>query len=244
MVRWKAPRAIAGIMPVVIIPLVSTLLIGFLMLIVIGKPIAAVQTGLTDWLGGLSGTNAVFLGLLLGLMMAFDMGGPVNKVAYTFGLASLASGNTQVMAAVMAAGMVPPIALALATVLRKHLFSDAERKAGEAAWLLGASFVTEGAIPFAAADPIRVIPSLMVGSAATGALSMAFGAGSRAPHGGIWVIGLIEKPILWLLSIIVGVAVGAALVIVLKSLGQRATDEEIEAAAAGGALPGRRTATA
>ena len=244
MVRWKAPRAIAGIMPVVIIPLVSTLLIGFLMLIVIGKPIAAVQTGLTDWLGGLSGTNAVFLGLLLGLMMAFDMGGPVNKVAYTFGLASLASGNTKVMAAVMAAGMVPPIALALATVLRKHLFSDAERKAGEAAWLLGASFVTEGAIPFAAADPLRVIPSLMAGSAVTGALSMAFGAGSRAPHGGIWVIGLVEKPILWLLSIIVGVAVGAALVIVLKSLGQRASDEEIEAEAEGHALPGRRAATA
>jgi fructose PTS system EIIBC or EIIC component len=244
LVRLKVPRALAGIMPVVVIPLVATLLIGFLMIVVIGKPIAAVQTGLTDWLNGLSGTNAVFLGLLLGLMMAFDMGGPVNKVAYTFGLASLASGNTQVMAAVMAAGMVPPLSMALATVLRKHLFSDAERKAGETAWLLGASFVTEGAIPFAAADPIRVIPPLMAGSAVTGALSMAFECGSRAPHGGIWVIGLIEKPLLWFLAIVIGIAVSAALVIVLKSLGHRASDEEIEAEIEGTSLPGRRAATA
>jgi len=177
-------------------------------------------------------------------MMAFDMGGPVNKVAYTFGLASLASGNTQVMAAVMAAGMVPPIAMALATVLRKHLFSDAERKAGEAAWLLGASFVTEGAIPFAAADPIRVIPSLMAGSAVTGALSMAFGCGSRAPHGGIWVIGLVEKPFLWFIAILAGVALGAFLAIVLKSLGHRETDEELEAEMGDATLPGRRAATA
>jgi fructose PTS system EIIBC or EIIC component len=244
LVRLKVPRALAGIMPVVVIPLVATLLIGFLMIVVIGKPIAAVQTGLTDWLNGLSGSNAVFLGLLLGLMMAFDMGGPVNKVAYTFGLASLASGNTQVMAAVMAAGMTPPLAMALATVLRKHLFSDAERKAGETAWLLGASFVTEGAIPFAAADPIRVIPPLMAGSAVTGALSMAFKCGSRAPHGGIWVIGLIEKPVLWFLAIVIGVAVSTALVIVLKSLGHRASDEEIEAEIEGTSLPGRRAATA
>jgi PTS system fructose-specific IIC component len=243
LVRLKVPKALAGIMPVVVIPLISTLIIGFLMLIVIGKPIAAAQTALTNWLGGLSGSNAILLGLLLGLMMAFDMGGPVNKVAYTFGLASLASGNTKVMAAVMAAGMVPPIALALATVLRKHLFSDAERKAGEAAWLLGASFVTEGAIPFAAADPIRVIPSLMVASGVTGALSMAFGCGSRAPHGGIWVIGLIEKPFLWFLAIAIGVVVGAALVIVLKSAGHRASDEEIEAVAEGHAVPGGRAAT-
>jgi PTS system fructose-specific IIC component len=238
MVRLRVPRAVAGIMPVVVIPLISTLIVGFLMIVVIGEPIAAIQTGLTDWLNGLSGSNAVFLGLLLGLMMAFDMGGPVNKVAYTFGLASLASGNIQVMAAVMAAGMVPPLAMALATVLRKHLFSDAERKAGEAAWLLGASFVTEGAIPFAAADPLRVIPSLMAGSAVTGALSMAFGAGSRAPHGGIWVIGLVGKPLLWFLAIVAGVAVSTALVIVLKSLGNRASDEEIEAEA-DATLPGR-----
>ncbi|HEY4726206.1 MAG TPA: fructose-specific PTS transporter subunit EIIC [Actinomycetota bacterium] len=244
LVRLKVPRAFAGIMPVVVIPLVATLLVGFLMVVVIGKPIAAAQTGLTHWLNGLSGSNAVLLGLLLGLMMGFDLGGPVNKVAYTFGLAALASGNIQVMAAVMAAGMVPPLALALATVLRKHLFSDAERKAGEAAWLLGASFITEGAIPFAAADPIRVVPSMMAGSAVTGALSMAFKCGSRAPHGGIWVIGLIEKPLLWFLAIIIGVAVSTVLVIVLKSLGHRASDEELEAEMGDASLPGRRTATA
>jgi PTS system fructose-specific IIC component len=244
LVRINVPRAIAGIMPVVVIPLVATLLIGFLMIVVIGQPIAAVQRGLTDWLNGLSGSNAIILGIIVGLMMAFDMGGPVNKVAYTFGLASLASGNIKVMAAVMAAGMTPPIAMALATVLRRHLFSDAERKAGEAAWLLGASFVTEGAIPFAAADPLRVIPSLMAGSAVTGALSMAFGAESRAPHGGIWVIGLVGRPLLWFLAIVIGIAVSTALVIVLKSLGQRASDEEIEAEVEGRALPGRRAATA
>jgi PTS system fructose-specific IIC component len=244
LVRLKVPRALAGIMPIVVIPLVATLLSGFLMVVVIGKPIAAAQTGLTNWLNGLSGSNAVLLGLLLGLMMGFDLGGPVNKVAYTFGLAALASGNTQVMAAVMAAGMVPPLGMALATVLRKHLFSDAERKAGETAWLLGASFITEGAIPFAAADPIRVIPATMAGGAVTGALSMAFKCGSRAPHGGIWVIGLIEKPLLWFLAIVIGVAVSAALVITLKSLGHRASDEEIEAGMEGTSLPGRRAATA
>jgi PTS system fructose-specific IIC component len=187
------------------------------MLIVVGRPIAAATRGLTDGLNSLSGTNAVLLGGLLGLMMAFDMGGPVNKVAYTFGVASLANGNLNVMAAVMAAGMTPPIALALATVVRPKLFTDAERKAGEAAWLLGACFVTEGAIPFAAADPFRVIPSLMLGSAATGALSMAFGATSRAPHGGIFVVGLVGKPLLYLLAIAVGIVVSAAAVVLAKS---------------------------
>jgi fructose PTS system EIIBC or EIIC component len=227
--RIKVPRAVAGVMPVVIIPLLATLIVGVLMLIVIGEPIAAVQRALTNWLNGLSGANAIVLGLLLGLMMAFDMGGPVNKTAYTFALAGLASDppNLEIMAAVMAAGMTPPLALALATVVRKHLFSDAERKAGEAAWLLGASFVTEGAIPFAAADPLRVIPSLMVGSATTGALSMAFGAQSRAPHGGIWVLPVIGNPLMWLVAIVIGTLVSAALVVVLKSMGK--SDEEIEA---------------
>jgi fructose PTS system EIIBC or EIIC component len=225
--RIKVHRALAGIMPVVVIPLVATFIVGALMLTVIGQPIAAVQRGLTDWLNGLTGANEIVLGLLLGLMMAFDMGGPVNKTAYTFGLAALASGNLQVMAAVMAAGMTPPIALALATVVRKHLFSDSERKAGEAAWLLGASFITEGAIPFAAADPLRVIPSLMAGSAVTGALSMAFNAESRAPHGGIWVLPVIGNPIMWFVAIIIGVVISAACIVVLKSMGK--SDEEIEA---------------
>jgi PTS system fructose-specific IIC component len=217
----KVPRGMAGIMPVVVTPLISTLVVGALMLVVIGQPIAAAQEGLTNWLDDLSGSNAVLLGILLGLMMAFDMGGPVNKVAYAFGLAALASGNLKVMAAVMAAGMTPPLGLALATVVRKNLFTKAERQAGEAAWLLGASFITEGAIPFAAGDPLRVIPSLMVGSAVTGALVMAFGNTSRAPHGGIWVVGLIGRPLLYILAILIGTVVTAAAVVILKAAGRR-----------------------
>ena len=216
--KIRVPRALAGVMPVVIIPLVTTLIVGVIMIVVIGKPIASAQSSLTDWLNGLSGTNGILLGALLGAMMAFDMGGPVNKVAYTFGLASLASGNTKIMAAVMAAGMTPPLAMALASTLRPRLFTSAERKAGEAAWLLGLSFITEGAIPFAAADPLRVIPSLMAGSATAGALSMAFGATSRAPHGGIWVVGLIGQPALYLIAIVAGLAVSAVSVIALKTV--------------------------
>jgi len=231
----KVPRAVAGVMPVVVIPLVSTLIVGGLMIVVVGQPIAAAQRGMTNWLNGLSGTNAILLGILLGLMMAFDMGGPVNKVAYTFGLAGLASGNLKVMAAVMAAGMTPPIGLALATVVRPKLFTKAERVAGEAAWLLGASFITEGAIPFAAADPIRVIPSLMVGSAVTGALSMAFRATSRAPHGGLWVIGLIGRPLLYVVAIIIGILVTSVCVIAAKSIGRRVPAEAEEEAVVPGA---------
>jgi fructose PTS system EIIBC or EIIC component len=235
--RVKVPRGVAGVMPVVVIPLVSTLVVGALMLVVIGQPIAALQEGLTNWLDGLSGTNAVVLGVLLGLMMAFDMGGPVNKVAYAFGLASLASGNLEIMAAVMAAGMTPPLGLALATVVRKQLFTPAERQAGEAAWLLGASFITEGAIPFAAGDPVRVIPSLMVGSAVTGGLSMAFGATSRAPHGGIWVIGLVGRPLAYVVALLAGILVTAACVIVAKSVGRRVPAEAEPSAVPTGTAP-------
>jgi PTS system fructose-specific IIC component len=224
--KIHVPKAVAGIMPVVVIPLVSTLIVGFLMITAIGQPIASATRGLTNWLNGLNGTNAIALGALLGLMMAFDMGGPVNKVAYTFGLASLAAGNQQVMAAVMAAGMTPPLALALATALRPGLFTKPEKEAGNAAWLLGASFITEGAIPFAAADPIRIIPSLMAGSAAAGALVMALHAASPAPHGGIWVIGLIGKPLAWLVAIVAGTVVSAAFVVVAKGLGRRAPAAE------------------
>jgi len=216
--KVRVPRSFAGIMPVVVIPLVSTLVVGFLMIVAIGQPIAAATTGMTDWLHSLGGSNAVLLGGLLGLMMAFDMGGPVNKVAYTFALAGLAAGDQHVMAAVIAAGMTPPLALALATVIRPKLFTKPERQAGEAAWLLGASFITEGAIPFAAADPVRVIPSMMVGSAVTGAMVMGFKVTSPAPHGGIWIIGLIGKPLLWVLAIVCGTAVSAAAVVVAKSL--------------------------
>ena len=246
--KVKVPRALAGVMPVVVIPLISTLVMGILMILVIGQPIAAAQRSMTDWLSGLSGSNAILLGALLGLMMAFDLGGPVNKVAYTFALASLASGNLEIMAAVMAAGMAPPIAMALATVVRPGLFSKAERTAGEAGWLLGASFITEGAIPFAAAAPIRVIPSLMAGSAVTGALSMAFGCTSRAPHGGLWVVGLIGKPFLWLLSIAAGVIVSAIVVTFAKSIKPGESDEqiaeEIEAGAAAELPPARTAAPA
>jgi len=215
--RLPVPKGIRGIMPVVVTPLLSTIAIGVVMLILVGKPISAVETHLTTWLNSLSGSNAILLGIVLGAMMAFDMGGPVNKVAYTFGVAALASGDTEIMAAVMAAGMTPPLGLALATVVRKTLFTEPEIENGRAAWLLGFSFITEGAIPFAAGDPFRVIPSLMAGSAVTGALSMAFNCTLRAPHGGIWVIALVGKPVLYLLTIVIGTVVTTGCVVALKS---------------------------
>ncbi|MFD6323409.1 fructose-specific PTS transporter subunit EIIC [Streptomyces sp. NPDC058442] len=225
--RVRIPASLRGIMPVVVIPLISSAVVGFLMFVVIGKPIASAQKGMTDWLNGLTGTNAILLGTLLGLMMCFDLGGPVNKVAYTFATAGIAVASPsdsamKIMAAVMAAGMVPPLAMALATTVRGKLFNRTERENGKAAWVLGASFISEGAIPFAAADPLRVIPASMVGGAVTGALSMAFGATLRAPHGGIFVVPLIGNPFLYLLAIAAGVCVTAALVIVLKSLGKSA----------------------
>ncbi|MGI5455561.1 PTS fructose transporter subunit IIABC [Streptomyces sp. CA-249302] len=221
--KVKIPPAVRGIMPVVVIPLISSAIVGFLMFVVVGKPIASAQKGMTDWLNGLSGANAVLLGALLGLMMCFDLGGPVNKVAYTFATAGIAVSNPsdsamKIMAAVMAAGMVPPLAMALATTVRGKLFTETERENGKAAWVLGASFISEGAIPFAAADPLRVIPSSMVGGAITGALSMAFGATLRAPHGGIFVVPLIGNPFLYLIAIAVGTCVTTALVVVLKGM--------------------------
>ena len=221
--RIKIPPVLRGIMPVVVIPLISSIVVGFLMFIVIGKPIAEAQKAMTDWLSGLSGTNAVLLGVLLGLMMCFDLGGPVNKVAYAFATGGIAvqdpSGSAmKIMATVMAAGMVPPLGMALATTIRKKLFTTAERENGKAAWVLGASFISEGAIPFAAADPLRVIPASMAGGAVTGALTMTFGSTLRAPHGGIWVTFLIGKPFLYLLAIAIGTAVTAGLVIVLKGM--------------------------
>ncbi|MDX3249209.1 fructose-specific PTS transporter subunit EIIC [Streptomyces sp. ME18-1-4] len=221
--RIKIPPVLRGIMPVVVIPLISSLVVGFLMFVVIGKPIAEAQKGMTDWLSGLSGTNAILLGVLLGLMMCFDLGGPVNKVAYAFATAGIAvqdpsDSAMKVMAAVMAAGMVPPLGMALATTVRKKLFTPTERENGKAAWVLGASFISEGAIPFAAADPLRVIPASMAGGAVTGALSMAFGATLRAPHGGVFVIPLIGNAFLYLVAIAAGVCVTTAVVVVLKGL--------------------------
>ncbi|MGW9590062.1 PTS fructose transporter subunit IIABC [Streptomyces chartreusis] len=227
--RIDIPPVLRGIMPVVVIPLVSSAVVGFLMFVVIGKPISEAQRAMTDWLNGLSGTNAVLLGVLLGLMMCFDLGGPVNKVAYTFATAGISvaapsDSAMKIMAAVMAAGMVPPLGMALATTIRKKLFTTAERENGKAAWVLGASFISEGAIPFAAADPLRVIPASMAGGAVTGALTMAFGSTLRAPHGGIWVTFLIGKPFLYLLAIAAGTAVTAGLVIVLKGMRRTAPD--------------------
>ncbi|MEE1782794.1 fructose-specific PTS transporter subunit EIIC [Streptomyces sp. SP17BM10] len=225
MIRWNVPRAIRGIMPVVVIPLLSVAAVGFLMFVLVGSPIASAMNGLTDWLNGLSGSNAVLLGVLLGAMMAFDMGGPLNKVAYTFAAGALTAagttpdaGSLKVMAAVMAAGMTPPLGMALATVVRRRLFTPEERENGKAAWVLGASFITEGAIPFAAADPLRVIPANMVGSMTAGGLVMAFGSTLRAPHGGIWVLPLIGSPFLYLVAVVAGTVVTTAVVVVLKGM--------------------------
>lgn len=229
--RVRVPAALRGIMPVVVIPLISSAVVGFLMFLVVGKPIAELQKALTDWLSGLSGANAVILGVVLGLMMCFDLGGPLNKVAYAFAVGGLANpndGSLKVMAAVMAAGMVPPLAMALATVVRGGLFNRTERENGKAAWVLGSSFITEGAIPFAAADPLRVIPSAMAGGAVTGALSMLFECTLRAPHGGIFVLPLIGNPVLYLIAILAGTAVSAALVILLKGMGGRGDGKAVE----------------
>ncbi|MFD3542803.1 fructose-specific PTS transporter subunit EIIC [Streptomyces sp. NPDC058662] len=217
--RLRIPVVLRGIMPVVVLPLIGSAVTAFLMFLVVGKPVAALQQALTDWLSGLSGANAVILGVVLGLMMCFDLGGPLNKVAYAFaigGLANPSEGSLKVMAAVMAAGMVPPLAMALATTVRGRLFSHSERENGKAAWFLGASFISEGAIPFAAADPLRVIPAAMAGGAVTGALSMAFECTLRAPHGGVFVIPLIGNPLLYLTAIAAGTATAAGLVILLK----------------------------
>ncbi len=220
--KLDVPRWLRGLMPVVIIPLIASLVASGLMFLILGAPIVALTNALNAGLSSLTGAGAIVLGIILGLMMCFDLGGPVNKVAYAFAVAGLGAASVtnqapwQIMAAVMAAGMVPPLAMALATVLDKKLFSLAERENGKAAWLLGASFISEGAIPFAAADPLRVIPASMVGGAVTGALSMAFGVTSKAPHGGLFVFFAIDNFVLFFLSIAVGVVITALLVIALK----------------------------
>ncbi len=211
------PRSLEGIKSILIYPLLGIAITGFMMHYVINNPVAWVNKEIADWLTGLGTGNAVLLGIVLGLMMSFDMGGPVNKAAYVFGTGLLASGVYQPMAAIMAAGMVPPLAIALATTFFKNKFNDQERDAGKACYVMGLSFITEGAIPFAAADPLRVIPSVMAGSAIAGALSMAFGIGLRAPHGGIFVVPLVENgALLYALAILVGSVVSALLIGFLK----------------------------
>ncbi|WIE62020.1 fructose-specific PTS transporter subunit EIIC [Curtobacterium sp. MCLR17_032] len=247
-------RWLRGLMPVVIIPLFASIIASGLMLLVLGGPIAWVMTELTAWLNSLSGASAVLLGIILGLMMAFDLGGPVNKVAYAFAVAGLGAGSAtnvvpfEIMAAVMAAGMVPPLALALAsTVLYRNGFTKPERENGKAAWLLGASFISEGAIPFAAADPLRVIPASMVGAAVTGAISMAAGVTSRAPHGGIFVFFAIGGIGMFILAIVTGTIVSALVLVALKKWVRRApaaTDAAAGQAASAGETVGQRAPVA
>ncbi|KQR75225.1 PTS lactose transporter subunit IIC [Arthrobacter sp. Leaf337] len=231
----QVARWLRGLMPVVIIPLLASLVASGLMFLILGAPIVAITKGLNGWLSGLTGASAIALGVILGLMMCFDLGGPVNKVAYSFAVAGLGAATLdnqapwQIMAAVMASGMVPPLAMALAsTVLDKKRFSLAERENGKAAWLLGASFISEGAIPFAAADPLRVIPASMLGGAVTGAISMAAGVGSKAPHGGIFVFFAIDNFVMFVVSILVGTVVTALAVIALKRWAVRKSVDTVE----------------
>jgi PTS system fructose-specific IIC component len=210
---------------VLLLPLAGTLVTGAVMWLVVGRPLAALTSALTSGLAGLSTASLVLAGAALGLMVAADLGGPINKTAYTFAVAGLATDAPSaqtIMAAVMAAGMTPPLAMALATTLRGRRFTPAERQNGRAAWLLGAVYVTEGAIPFAAADPLRVLPSLLAGSAVTGALSAALGAAAATPHGGIFVLPLVGNGLGYLVAIAAGTLVSTATVLALKSLPHRA----------------------
>jgi len=217
--RLKVPRWGRGLMPVVVIPLFASLVVGLLMFLLLGRPLAWVTSSLTHWLSGLTGSSVILLGIILGLMMCFDLGGPVNKAAYAFATAGLSiadPSSLRIMAAVMAAGMVPPLAMALAATIRPALFTEPERENGRAAWLLGLSFISEGAIPFAAADPLRVIPSMMAGGAVTGALVMAFDVTLKAPHGGIFVFFAIGHLLWFVVALAAGTVVGAMAVIAAK----------------------------
>ncbi|UYQ77873.1 fructose-specific PTS transporter subunit EIIC [Glutamicibacter sp. JL.03c] len=227
---WNVPRWMRGLMPVVITPLLGSIIASGLMFLFLGGPIAKLTEALNSWLSGMSGAAAAVLGLILGLMMAADLGGPINKVAYSFAVAGLGTASLadnpapmMIMAAVMAAGMVPPLALALATTVASKLFTEAERENGKAAWLLGAAFISEGAIPFAAADPLRVIPASMVGAGVTGSLIMSFHVISQAPHGGIFVFFAMNNTWpLFLLATLIGTVISAVLVIVLKKYVRKA----------------------
>ena len=235
--RLDVPRWLRGLMPVAIIPLLASIVASGLMVLFLGRPIATLMEGLNTWLTDLAGTSGIIVvGVILGLMMCFDLGGPVNKVAYAFATAGLAAASTDnptpylIMGAVMTAGMVPPLAMALAsTVLARPLFPPVERENGKAAWLLGAAFISEGAIPFAAADPLRVIPASMLGGAVTGALSMAFGVQSLAPHGGIFVFFAIDPIWGFLIALAVGTVVSALAVVALKKWVGRKELEQAEA---------------
>ncbi|EMI9090520.1 MULTISPECIES: PTS fructose transporter subunit IIABC [unclassified Bacillus (in: firmicutes)] len=210
------PVQLEGIKPVLLYPVFGLLITGVVMQKVVNPPVVALNEMLTGWLNGLSGTNAILLGLILGGMMAIDMGGPINKAAFTFGIAAIEAKNFGVHSAVMAGGMVPPLAIAFATTFFKSKFTEAERKSGLTNYIMGASFITEGAIPFAAADPVRVIVSCVVGSSIAGALSMLFQITLPAPHGGLFVIALVNKPVLYIFSIFIGTVVSALMMGIWK----------------------------
>jgi len=215
----KLPRNLAGLKPVLILPLISSLVVGLLMFYVVGVPVKAALDGLSAWLTGMQAGSAAVLGLVLGLMMAFDMGGPVNKAAYTFSVGLISSNVTAPMAAVMAAGMTPPLGIALATWLFKNRFTEDELEAGKAAAVLGISFITEGAIPFAARDPFRVIPSIMVGSAVAGAISMVAGCQLHVPHGGVFVLPIpnaVDNLGMYVVALLVGTLVTTGMLFLLK----------------------------
>ena len=227
----KLPRWLGSMMPVVITPLITSLVAGGIMYLLLGAPLAWVLESLQNWLTSMSGASALVLGLILGAMMASDLGGPINKAAYLFATAGLSSGadvNKEIMAAVIISGMVPPLAMALATTLRPKLFTEPERENGKAAWLLGASFISEGAIPFASADPARVIPSSIVGGAIAGAISMNAHVASPAPHGGIWIIGLSNNIPMFLLAVVAGTVVSAIIYVLLKSIGAKSRQTATE----------------
>ncbi|MDR0483886.1 MAG: fructose-specific PTS transporter subunit EIIC [Alphaproteobacteria bacterium] len=212
----KLPKSLDGIKSILIYPVLSVLIVGLLMVVLFNTPMKFINEGILNWLNTLGGTNRILLGLLLGGMMAVDMGGPVNKAAYVFGVASLSSGSSEVMAAVMAGGMTPPLGIALATTFIKNKFSKEEREAGKSNYVMGLSFITEGAIPFAASDPLRIIPCFVVGSSIAGALTMMFHISLPAPHGGIVVMFLSSNPWLYILAVLVGAVITAGLVGILK----------------------------
>ena len=228
----KLPRWLGSMMPVVITPLITSLIAGAVMYLLLGAPLAWVMSVLQGWLMSMSGTSSLVLGLILGVMMASDLGGPINKAAYLFAVGGLERGgavNQEIMAAVIISGMVPPLAMALATTLRPKLFTEPERENGKAAWLLGASFISEGAIPFASADPLRVISSSIVGGALAGAISMSAHVASPAPHGGIWIVLLSNNVLMFLAAVAAGTLLSALVYLVLKSIGATSKAEKVAA---------------
>lgn len=222
----RLPRALEGTKPVLLYPFIGIVLMGAIMIFLVNPPMGAFNEWLNSTLAGMGEGSKVLLGIVLGGMMAIDFGGPFNKAAYVFGTASIASGQFDIMAAVMAGGMVPPIAIALGTTFFKKCFTESERQTTVTNYIMGLSFITEGAIPFAASDPLRIIPPCIIGSATAGALSMAFGCGSRAPHGGIFVVGIMDNAPMFLVAVLVGAVVGMAGIVLLKKTASGRTKKQ------------------